>query len=152
MHTQLILVEFNNGFPGLYRISSNKAITPERILAHLKLKEGFNEKKDLFTCIETIEDLKLFDEVEPPTRYIVAAAHKKGDRIIVGARHYDAVIRQQIELTEGYDFWQDGEQGFIDQYGKFLNRSEALLVAKKNNQIRKKCGGDEKWLFSENLY
>tara|TARA_R110000822_G_scaffold68435_7_gene166500 strand:+ start:249 stop:428 length:180 start_codon:yes stop_codon:yes gene_type:complete len=43
-------------------------------------------------------------------------------------------------------------QGFIDQFGQFLTREEAHVIAKKNGQIVKRCGGDEKTLYSENLY
>lgn len=90
--------------------------------------------------------------MEEYVQYVVCAAHKKGDRIITGARHYDSIVQQQIELTEGYDYWKDAKQGFIDQKGNFLSREEALAIATKNNQIRRRCGSDEKQLFSENLY
>lgn len=85
-------------------------------------------------------------------QYIVCAAHKKENRIITGARHYDSIICQQIELTEGYDWWAGAEQGFIDQNGNFLTREDALKIAMENNQIRRRCGGDDGQLFSENLY
>jgi hypothetical protein len=43
-------------------------------------------------------------------------------------------------------------QGFVDQYGKYYTRAEALVIAMANGQRLKRCGGDETQLFSENLY
>jgi len=34
----------------------------------------------------------------------------------------------------------------------FLTREYARILAEKNNQIRRTCGGDRDILFSENLY
>jgi hypothetical protein len=42
-------------------------------------------------------------------------------------------------------------QGFVDNKGNFLTRKEALLIAEKENQIIRRCGGDVE-LYSENLY
>jgi hypothetical protein len=44
------------------------------------------------------------------------------------------------------------EQGFIDQFGKFLTREEAWVIASENGQIRRQVGGDQSRLYSENLY
>ena len=48
--------------------------------------------------------------------------------------------------------WNIAEQGFVDQYGVFLNRKQALGVAEEAEQIIRRCGGDDTELFSENLY
>jgi len=87
-------------------------------------------------------------------QFIVCAAnrHRKTGRIVTGARHYDPIMRAQIAAAEGSAEWIGCEQGFIDQFGKFLTREEAHIVAKENGQIRQRCGGDENQLFSENLY
>ena len=89
-----------------------------------------------------------------PDPIIVCAAnkHPTNGRIICGARHYDPIMRAQINASEGADSWKGCEQGFIDQYGQFYTREEALLIAKKNGQIRRRVGGDDNRLFSENLY
>lgn len=57
-----------------------------------------------------------------------------------------------MSVTGGFPYWNDCEQGFIDQYGNFYTREEAYFVAEENGQIIKKCGGDRVSLFSENLY
>lgn len=72
--------------------------------------------------------------------------------LIIGPRHYDPVMRAQIEAGGNKAGWRMAEQGFIDQFGNFLTREEAYIVAKKNGQIKYRCGGDDEKLFSENLY
>jgi hypothetical protein len=86
--------------------------------------------------------------------WIVCAAnrHKETKLIVCGARHYDPIMRAQMNAMEGFPHWLRCEQGFIDQYGTFLTREEAWQVAKDNDQIRSRCPGDEGKLFSENLY
>lgn len=98
---------------------------------------------------------------EPQTKYvfrrvIVAAACKYGDVIITGARHYDRVMHGQLKAfpkDHEVRMMNRGEviQGFIDNQGTFLNREEALVVAKAANQIRFKHEPDYE-LFSEDLY
>lgn len=88
-----------------------------------------------------------------PKRTIVCAAiRNENGRIICGARHYDGIMHSQILASN--DDWTKNyiEQGFIDQKGIFLTRNEAYIIAKENNQIIHRCGGDNEKLFSENLY
>lgn len=66
--------------------------------------------------------------------------------IWVGPRHFDMTMREYMPGKI------DGEQGFIDQFGKFMTRQEAWKVAEAAGQIKYRCGGDEGKLFSENLY
>lgn len=88
-----------------------------------------------------------------PQRIVCAAnRHKESGRIITGARHFDKIMRAQIDASEGSQFWKGSEQGFINQFGEFLTREEAHAIAKENGQIIRRCGGDEKTLYSENLY
>lgn len=86
---------------------------------------------------------------------IVCAANKFVDQcgqlyIVLGIRHYDTLMNEAIRrLPPGM---YEKEQGFVDQYGNFLTREEAHVVALKANQITQRCGGDDNRLFSENLY
>lgn len=71
-----------------------------------------------------------------------------------------------MAMRAAYDVWKKAnqeeaykahfqEQGFIDQWGIFLNRQEAWKVAKAAGQILYRCGGDDSdggTLYSENLY
>ena len=77
----------------------------------------------------------------------------KDESIIVGIRHFSPEMRATLDRIygEGYHLLVK-EQGFVDQFGKFYSRKEALELAMENNQIRRRCGGDDSQLFSENLY
>lgn len=92
--------------------------------------------------------------VERPPQRVVCAANRNllNGRIICGARHYDNIMHDQINASEGREGWLGSEQGFIDQFGTFLTREEAHAIATNNGQIRRRCGGDATKLFSENLY
>jgi hypothetical protein len=92
---------------------------------------------------------------------VVCAAIRNGEgRIITGARHYDRLMREQIEYqgkwhwvgrsTESGDRWVT--QGFVDQFGNFLTRREAYQVALTRGQIKRQVGGTPELLTSEMLY
>jgi len=75
--------------------------------------------------------------------------------IIIGPRHWDFTMRNQSEslgLSRKNKNFKEIEQGFIDQFGKFYGRKEALIIARKNNQIRFELDHNPKELFSEMLY
>jgi hypothetical protein len=89
-----------------------------------------------------------------PGQLVVCAANRFPDgTVILGARHYDSLMREAIAargLVPGED-----EQGFIDQKGRFLTRREAWKVAQVAGQIRRRVGGDHLdggTLYSEGLY
>lgn len=82
-------------------------------------------------------------------RIVCAAIRLKSGHIITSARHFDMLMRKQIDrcrLTI-----RDSEQGFIDQWGNFLNRQEAWVIAERQKQIRKRTG-QHGTLYSEDLY
>lgn len=85
-------------------------------------------------------------------RYVVCAALHVGEELILGPRHYDQTMQRQIQTRPDTVLWYDAEQGFIDQYGAFLTREEAWLVAEKADQLRRRVNGDGEKLYSENLY
>lgn len=94
---------------------------------------------------------------DAPIRFVVCAANKCDDRIVLGARHYDTLMNAQIRTLSycGFNPTSDKwEQGFIDQYGLFMNREEALLVATVANQIntRRTKTNPVSELYSEDLY
>jgi len=66
-------------------------------------------------------------------------------------RHHH--IRHWIYLETGNnDAEETSVEGFIDNEGRFLNRAEALIVARANGQLREDYPLDIEWLFSENLW
>lgn len=83
-------------------------------------------------------------------RIVCAAIRNNSGKIICGPRHFDLVMRKQIE--DSMANWKRAEQGFVNQAGEFLTREEAFVVATEAGQIFRRCGGDECRLFSENLY
>ena len=99
-----------------------------------------------------MKDVHKFEDNKALKQYIVCAAirNRKTKEIILGVRHFDSHMRNQISISNWN--WSGSEQGFVDNFGNFLTREEARAVAIEQNQIRRRCGGDEKKLFSENLY
>jgi hypothetical protein len=55
-------------------------------------------------------------------RVVCAACRDPEGRIVTGARHFDAVMMEQIKRSTKPEAWRAGEQGFIDQFGAFLTR------------------------------
>jgi len=85
---------------------------------------------------------------------VVCAALRYDDVMICSARHFDHLMHKQINAigmgrtAEKIYKW---EQGFIDQWGQFLTRTEARDIVIKNKQpIRAEKLGD--FLYSEDLY
>ena len=104
-------------------------------------------------------------------QFIVCAATKListdgKEVILVGVRHWDKLMHEQFDnIDHGHLSLRDkskDEQGFIDQFGDFVNREDAWKIAKANGQIKSRVSGDERInktdgsvtfrLFSENLY
>jgi len=92
--------------------------------------------------------------VKPPSTVVCAAnkvQHNGTDFLIVGARHWDSVMcatADALGIKGGNE-----EQGFINQYGEFLTRDEAMKIVKENGQtfnIERNQG--DLTLFSEGLY
>lgn len=86
-------------------------------------------------------------------RRIVCAAIRQSNGVVVcGARHYDMIMRDVIRSLMSTS---PAEQGFIDNYGLFVDRCTAWQIANQAEQIRNRCGGDTAnggTLYSENLY
>ena len=85
-------------------------------------------------------------------RVVCAAIRGSNGHIICSARHYDKLMHEQLTQCKNMLPKVEIEQGFIDQWGVFMNRKEALAVALAADQRIRRCGGDEQQLYSENLY
>ena len=98
------------------------------------------------------------DVVKCNRPHIVCAANKYGELIIPSARHHDKVMNRVIAEFGGRKglldtHGDDEQQGFIDQYGTFWTREEALEIVTFTNQPVDLTRGYVKGkLFSENLY
>lgn len=83
--------------------------------------------------------------------------------IVLGSRHYDKVMRNQISaLNQAYSIvgaiFKDTEQGFYTNKERFVSRKEAMKIAIARKQIKRLVGSQhvadlsEQELYSENLY
>lgn len=98
-----------------------------------------------------INDLtKVWTGFSLENRQVVCAANRYGDEIILGVRHFCPLMRKHLDQLN-LKGSEPHEQGFVDQWGNFMDRSEALLVLKSNGRyIRSEEFIDE--LYSENIY
>lgn len=94
-----------------------------------------------------------------PRRVVCAAIRASDGDVLIGIRHYSRDMHDQIEArVDGAKFHHrlDGDQGFVDQFGVFMDRYEAYKVADEAGQIIRPeaCGDgiDGKKLYSEGLY
>lgn len=99
---------------------------------------------------------------QPPTDahvHIVCAACKKNGFIVTSPRHFDSIMRSQMEVYhQANDFdssyhvgWKEG---FVDQFCRFYSREEAMQVVEGFKQpwnLGRNGGSNEK-LYSEGLY
>lgn len=84
------------------------------------------------------------------TARIVCAAIKFEQLIIAGPRHFDKVMQSAMPKDFKISDWA---QGFVDQYGNFYNRMEALRQCNNTGQrVNLFRNGSETELFSEGLY
>lgn len=90
---------------------------------------------------------------QPGQRVVCAANRFPCGTVVLGARHYDMLMHVTMEKL-GLEACDD-EEGFVDQWGQFLTRTQAWKVAVAANQIWRRAGGDTAdggTLYSENLY
>lgn len=94
--------------------------------------------------------------VLPPRRVVCAACKLLDGTIICSPRHFDNILRTvaaHYEETDGATWSsRDKYQGFVDQWGIWMSREEAWVVAESQGQIRRPEGGPKGRLYSEHLY
>jgi len=89
-------------------------------------------------------------------RRVVCAAVKLNETLVLGPRHFDKTMHRTIDLItygaskETRQAWAQATQGFVDQHGVFMSRSEAYEVAVHANQCAPKV--TSRILFSEDIY
>lgn len=76
--------------------------------------------------------------------------------VLTGVRHYSPDMHNFLNLfedeTNGQYRLTEVAQGFITNNGRFVDRKEALKIAKANNQIIRDIGYEPDELYSEMLY
>lgn len=91
---------------------------------------------------------------DPALQRVVCAAVRMSDGVIfTGIRHFSPDMHLVITLA-GYneDKKIGAEQGFVDQWGKYLTRQEAFDIALRNGQYRPYPPFTFGTLYSEDLY
>ena len=84
-------------------------------------------------------------------RVVVCAANLVEGTIVCGVRHWDGIMCDVVDIKGLNDI--EHIQGFVDNYGNFLTRKEAYLVAKEAGQLGPEhMGYEDSLLFSEDLY
>lgn len=98
--------------------------------------------------------MKNTEEWQPPKDvkpWMVCAANRNVQgAIILGVRHWDKIMLSN-PLVEIDGEW---EQGFIDQFGRFYNRKDAMKAVKASGQPfnAERNSGNGEDLYSEGLY
>ncbi len=93
-------------------------------------------------------------------RKVVCAAIRAADGdVLLGIRHYSGDMHKQLEArhdAKKFHHRRDPDQGFVDQWGVYMTREEAFIVAQKAGQPIdvEACGKglDGMKLYSEGLY
>lgn len=92
------------------------------------------------------------DEATFVARHVVCAANRYPDGLIlVGVRHGCSTMRQQLGRMDPKPEGR-AEQGFIDQWGNWMDRNEAHYVVITNSQPLRYPADKWETLYSENLY
>lgn len=64
---------------------------------------------------------------------------------------WHAPFSKRLMLRHWRRGWTQADQGFVDQFGRFYHRVEALQLAKQNGQLFRNPGAAYE-LYSEDLY
>jgi hypothetical protein len=103
----------------------------------------------------TVSNEEVAHALNRPGRVVLCAAVSmvtcEGRVLFIGPRHFDGTMRRQMERYMRTDHAH--EDGFIDQWGVFMSREEALIVAWHAGQLgRRPKTHPFAQLFSEDLY
>lgn len=82
--------------------------------------------------------------------------NRKGVEVIIPmVRHYSIDGRDVLEAIQPYTEEceiKEISRGFITNFSRYVDRKEALKIAKENNQIRNSIGYEPDELYIEMLY
>ena len=127
----------------------------------IKLEDVFNDEKrqaikefiDKQEIMERIYCAAIWYKELPTAKYMPTNIDK--GIVVEGHRHAD-IIRTMVNLigkrtcTNGVDCAGVSEQGFVTNTNRFVNRVEAMKIAREANQIIEETTFAE--LYSEDLY
>jgi hypothetical protein len=97
-------------------------------------------------------------KISKPSEYIVASAcivqntNTNQEIIIVGARHWDKLMRTQFKQMINVKIVHH-KQGFVNQFGQYRTRKEALKIVQLNGQrFDAERNSSKTELFSEGVW
>jgi len=136
------------------------------IISLLRNSKGFLFMKEFLEAtlgFENHPNIEYFANVHSEGNFrpqvVVCAANLDPETglVICGARHWDRRMIGQADAISADEFHAPGkprfrEQGFIDQYGNFLTKEQAKIIARAAGQLiaERDNGGEE--LYSEEIY
>lgn len=146
--------------------SAGSSAPVEDILGRLKDAIGPNvEASGMPTAEQNFEDASAVHAVGITlyrrVRRVVCAAIRAADgKLLLGVRHYSRDMHEQIAARRDgakFSHRMDEDQGFVDQWGVFMGREEAMQVALAADQRVDmwRCGygpASRLKLYSEGLY
>jgi hypothetical protein len=94
---------------------------------------------------------KIPNWIEDGSRIVSAAVLLTNGLVVCSPRHFDDTMRSVCRHGNLDRHIPDSEQGFVDQFGRFFNRKQALIIAQAQGQIKNKSQPEDE-LFSEDLY
>lgn len=124
-----------------------EAIGESAILENRLSEYDANETQGIREMVGQMKTTMLPDK----QRIVCAACLADDGTIFTGIRHYSPDMVLMIQLA-GYSGRVMGEQGFVDQWGNFLNRQDAFHIALRNGQYRPYPPYNIGTLYSEDLY
>lgn len=148
-HLGLNLVEFSSAdsLDGDYPPEHVKR-APSNILIHTG--------KDLIVVWRRIDQVS--------RRIVCAAIRGKSGGVILSVRHHDSAMSSSIlSRKDAVDFihLNSEDEGFVDNYGIFLTRKEAFVIAERSGKLKSIAALEHdgysdqlrrRWLFSEMIY
>ena len=96
------------------------------------------------------------NETQQVRRVVCSAIRAEDGTVLLGVRHYSPDMLEQIEARRDGEKFKNRsgkDQGFVDQFGVFMTREEAYIVADESGQIWGwPCEIPNARLYSEMLY
>lgn len=106
---------------------------------YTKIREAISVYKQM-TDGNIMEDGRSRAEYYGVQLRIAQAAYNFNGYIVTGTRHSCPIMQMQMyaignDILDEWCGYENMVQGFTDQYGNFLNRQEAYVIAKAAGQI-----------------
>jgi len=107
--------------------------------AQERIDKANESRKDHFEWVYK-DGVPIWERADVQRRVAMSACRVNG-YILVGVRHFCPIMRMQMEaIGMTGDIFErehnmDTDQGFVDQWGVWMSRQEAYVVAKEAGQI-----------------